>query len=368
MKIRCDRQELADRLQSVSGIILTTPTTKPILKNFLLRASGDSLFIEATDLDMSARLRVDRVEVEREGKLALSASHLQGIVREIPSTMVSIESAGDGREAILRAEGYELRLLGDDPDEFPELKPFMSEGALQIHRERFMEMLRRVSIAASRDTSRYQLTGVFFEIDGDRLLMTATDGKRLTHDMIRLENRQGEAVSAIVPNRAIDVMIKVLATGEDTVDLSILETESQLSFGHGQLMSKHVEGTFPDYQTALPSEKKTKVLAKRADLLSAVRSASLVTDRETATIIFHFEGDVVRLESHASNVGESKIEVPVSMEGEPLEIRFNPVYFIDALRTVQEEEIRMEFCGSGSPGTIRSGVNYRHLLMPLIVG
>ena len=368
MKVRCDRNELAERLQSVGGIISSGPTTKPILQDFLLRATGEQLVVETTDLDISARLRLERVEVEEEGAVALDASRLVSLVREIPGRSVSIESIEGGRGAYLRAEGYEVRLLGDDPDEFPEVLRFASDGAFEVPREKFAEMLRRVGVAASRDTSRYQLTGVFFEIDGDKLVMTATDGKRLTNDVLRIENPQGGSVSGIVPNRAVDVMGRVLANGEENVRLSLVETEVQVSFGYGELMSKLIEGTYPDYHSALPGEKSTRVSVKRAELLAAVRSASLVTDRESAAIVFRFEDGTVRLESHSSDIGESKITVPVSMEGDPLEIRFNPVYFIDALRTVNEEQIRMEFAGKERPGTIRGGTHYRHMLMPLVLG
>lgn len=368
MKVRCDKNELAERLQSVGGIIQSTPTTKPILQDFLLRTDGDELLVEATDLDISARLRLERIEVEEEGQVALDASRLVSLVREIPSSAIVLESLEDGRGAHLRADGYELRLLGHDPAEFPDLAEFAAEGALEVSREKFAEMLRRVGVASSRDTSRYQLTGVFFEITGDRLVMTATDGKRLTNDRMRVENATERSVSGIVPNRAVDALCKVLATGDEIVQLSLLETEIQLSFGHGELLSKLIEGTFPDYQSVLPAEKTSKVTVRRSDLLAAVRSASLVTDRETATIAFRFEPEVIHLESHASDIGESRITVPANLEGDPLEIRFNPVYLIDALRTVNEDQIRMEFAGPARPGTIRGGMHYRHLLMPLVTG
>ena len=365
MKVRCDRNELAERLQSVGGTVATT-TTKPILQNFLLKAQGDQLVVEATDLDISARVRAERVDVEEEGQVALDASRFLALVREIPVGTVALESTEGG--TLLKGEGYEFRLLGDDPTEFPEVKTFAGEGAFEIPREKFVEMVRRVSVAASRDSSRFQLTGVFFEIEGDKLTMTATDGKRLTNDLMRINNPTGKSVSAIVPNRAIDVMTKVLAGGEEMIQLSLEETEIQVSFGYGELMAKLIEGTYPDYRSSLPVEKKTKVVCKRSDLLAAVRSASLVTDRETASVVFELEGDLATLETKASDIGESKIHIPISLEGESLEVRFNAIYFADALRTVNEEQIRMEFCGSDRPGTIRGGVNYRHMLMPLVVG
>jgi DNA polymerase-3 subunit beta len=368
MKIRCDRSELAEKLQGVGGIVSMAPTTKPILQDFLFKATPEGVIVEVTDLDISARLFLERIEVLEPGMLAVPAVRLTALVREIPGNLVFIDSLPEGRGALIRSDGYEFKLLGNDPREFPEVLAFASDTAFSLQREKLLEMLRRVSIAASRDASRYQLTGVFVEVEGDKLLMTATDGKRLTHDQMRIENPEGAAVSAILPNRAVDVMTKLLAQGEDEIKLTLLETEAQLSFGYGQLMTKVIEGRYPEYRGAIPMDPSTRVGAKRADLMAAVRSSSQVTDRETSTILFRFEAEKLRLESRSSIIGESHIEVPVTLQGDPVEIRFNPNFFIDALRTVTEEQIRMEFSGGERPGTIRGGQHYRHLLMPLVTG
>ncbi len=379
MKIRCDRNELFERLQSVAGIVSTAPTTRPILQHCLLEAGrgddgADTLTLSVTDLDISSRLVIERVEVEEPGILALPANRLASLVREVPGSSVHLdatekqETSESPGGAMLRAGTYEFRLLGEDAAQFPEVKEFASDSALTLPRETFYEMLRRVAVGACRDSSRYQLAGVFVEIEGSSLTMTATDGKRLTHDSMRIDNPKGVAVSSILPNRAVDVMIRVLARGEQTFQFSLEETEVQIALEHGQVMAKLVEGSYPDYSTAIPRAVTTKVRGNKADLLAAAKSASLVTDKETATIQFCFEDDHVRLESKASDIGESRIEVPVAIEGENLSIRFNPVYFIDALRTLGEEEIAMEFDGTDKPGTIRGVENYRHYLMPLVVG
>ena len=368
MKIRCDRNELFERLQSIAGIVSTGPTTRPILQHCLLEAIDQEVCVAVTDLDISSRLLIERVEVEEPGQLALPAAKFLALIREIPAATVFIESTPDGQGAVLQAESYEFRLLGENPGEFPRIRQFSADAALAIPRDTLAMTLRRVAVAASRDSSRFQLTGVFFEIDGERLTLTATDGKRLTHDWIRIKNLSDQKVSAIVPNRAVDVLLRVLARGSETVGLVIDDTEIQVSFDYGQVQAKLVEGAFPDYRSAMPSEVKTKMQAHKSDLLAAAKSASLVTNKDTSTVLFDFQEGSVRLEAQASDIGESRIEVPVELQGDPLQIRFNPVYFIDALRILPDEEIRMEFCGQEKPGTIRGSDNYRHFLMPLVVG
>ncbi len=368
MKIRCDRNELLDRLQSISGVVSAAPTTKPILQCCQLTATPKELSLEVTDLDISSRLLVERHEVEESGQVVLPAVRLTSLLRELPGGSVNFETAEDGRSVDVKAGSYEFRLLGEDPEEFPEVKSFEAETSLTLQRDKVADMFRRVGIAAARDASRYQLSGVFVEIEGEQLQMTATDGKRLTHDSMRISNPNKICVSAIIPNRAVDSLCRILSHGSDEVRLALQETEVQVAFDHGDLMAKLVEGTFPEYQSVIPTEVKTRVKARRSEFLQATKGASLVTDKETATICFRFGDDGIELESKASDIGESRIQIEAEIQGEPLEIRFNPVFFIDALRTVGDEEVSMEFYGADKPGAIRGGKSYRHFLMPLVVG
>ena len=367
MKVRCDKIELSDCLNDVLGIIPAAQSVKPIFQDFHLKTDGGCLLVEATDLDMAARMRLERVEVMEDGEIAVPAVRLHSLLREIPDKNILIESIPNSRGAWLRASGYEFKMLGEDPAEFPESPEFHREGALEASRERFIEMLRRVSVAASRDTTRFQLTGVFFEVEDDRLTLTATDGKRLTNDHMRIGNPKGISASAIVPNRVIDVLSKVLAQGPDEFCFNLGDPNFQAGFGRGELTAKVIQGTYPDYRAALPSQVNFRVTGKKTDFLSAAKSAALMTDRETATVLFRFEDAKACLSTQATEIGESRIEIPIALEGSTFEVRYNPAYLIDALRCLSEEEVRIEFVDPDRPGAVRSGQHYRHLVMPLVV-
>ena len=368
MKVRCDRNELLERLQSVAAVVSSAPTTKPILQCALLSADDRGFEVKVTDLDNSTRLVVVRHEIEQPGRVALPAARLVSLLRELPGGGVTFETGSDPRDVSVRAESYQFRLLGDDPEEFPEIRQFAAENALVLSREKLAEMLRRVGVASARDASRYQLAGIFVEIDGEELRMTATDGKRLTHDSMRIRNSNEMKASAIIANRAVDSLCRIAGHGSDDVRFAILGTEVQVAFEHGEFMAKLIEGTFPEYRSVIPKDVKTRVKTRRVDFLQAAKSASLVTDKETATILFRFQSGEICLESKASDIGESRITIPAEVQGDDIEIRFNPVYFIDALRAVNDEEVRLELYGPGRPGAVRGGQNYRHFLMPLVVG
>jgi len=366
MKLRCDRNELADCLGDVLGIVPATQATKPIFLDFHLKTDASGLLVEATDLDMGARIRLERVEIIEHGDLALPASRFHSLLREIPDKTLTIEAFPDKRGAMLRAGAYEFKMLGEDPRDFPSIPEFAREGFVSASREPFVEMLRRVGVAASRDLTRFQLTGVFFEIDGEQLTMTATDGKRLTNDTMVISNPSRLLASSIIPNRVVDVLLKVLAEGAEDFQFILGDPSFQASFGRGELTAKVIQGTYPDYRPAIQDSPRVKVTAKRSDFLSAAKTAALMTDKNTATVLFRFEDGRACLHTKASEIGESRIEVPVTMQGDPIEVRYNPTYFIDALRCLTDEEVLLEFSDADRPGALRGAEHYRHLVMPLV--
>ena len=372
MKIRFDRSDLFEKLGLIAGIVPSN-SPKPILFDFLIQTSAGGLEVQANDLEVAGLIRVERVEVLEEGRLALPASKLLSILREIPPSVngpILLEAIPEIRGAVLRAEGYEFKLFGNDPDEFPQLTQIVEDKKITVSKESFVSSLKRVAVATSRDTTRYQLAGVFFELNGGKLTLTATDGKRLTNDYLKVEDPGNAAVNAIVPNRAVDVILKLLASsvdgGDEKFSLGFTETDVVVRTTLSQINARLVEGTYPNYKNALPPECPVKVKLKRNDLLSAARGAQLMTDNQTSTVMFRFESGALTISSQAKDVGETKIQIKADVEKGPLEIRFNPTYLIDALRCVDEEEVRIEFVSGERPGIIRGGQHYRHMIMPLV--
>jgi DNA polymerase-3 subunit beta len=181
-----------------------------------------------------------------------------------------------------------------------------------------------------------------------------------------VDNPNGIERRAIVPNRVADVLMKVLAQGEAEFRLALGDPNLHASFGRGELAAKVIEGTYPEYRSALNLPAKVQVTFKKNDLLTAARSAALMTDRNTMSVIFRFDEGKVSIATQSAEIGESKIEVPISLRGSPIDVRFNPAYLIDALRTLNEEEIRMEFADHEKPAVVRGAQHYRHLVMPLV--
>jgi DNA polymerase III subunit beta len=373
MKIRCDRSELVEKLSVISGIVPSN-SPKPILQDFLLTTRGGGLEVQANDLEVAGLIKIERVEVLEEGDLALPAAKLLNILRDIPQTVATIDfnPIPETRGTEVNGEGYEFKLHGHDAEEFPRISEIKASKQIGIVRETFVSCLKRVAVAASRDTTRYQLAGVFFELKGGKLTLTATDGKRLTNDHVKVEDKgkDKEEVDAIVPNRAVDVILKLLSSsangGDEKFSLGFTDTDVVVRTGLSQINARLIEGTYPNYRNALPQDCPIKAKMKRIDLLSAAKGAQIMTDDSTSTVVFRFEADNLKISSQAKE-GETKIQIKAEVEKGPLEIRFNPTYVIDALRCIDDEEVRIEFQSQDRPGVIRGGQHYRHMIMPLVI-
>ena len=168
---------------------------------------------------------------------------------------------------------------------------------------------------------------------------------------------------------SLDVFLKVLSgqgSQDEEVNLSLSESHVTLKTKSHRVSSNLVEGMFPNYMAVMPAESAVRIKSKRSDLLAAVRSAALTADKQTSTVIFRVSPTSLVLESNAQDVGESRIEIPVESTGDSMEVRFNPIYFIDALPTFDEDEITMELSDPSRPAVLRASQSYKHLVMPLV--
>ncbi len=368
MKVRCDRARLIESLNSIVGIVPAN-SPKPVLGDFLLATEEGSLVAEATDMDISGKALLHTVEVQESGRAAVPSARLVSILKEIPDESVELHSRDDPPGAIISGNGFEFRILGHDPDEFPAVSEPETPNTFTLHREKLHDALKRVSIAASRDTTRYQLNGVFLEFEKGKVALTATDGKRLTHDQIRVDGEIDSAISAILPNQAIDVFLRILsshAIQDETVTLSLSETHVNLHTKDNRVSSNLVDGIYPNYRAVFPPESRLRLRCRKSLLLTAARSASLTTDKSTQTVLFRITTESMVLESQAQDIGEARVEIPIEATGDAMEVRFNPVFFIDALRTFEEDEVQIELTDPGKPALLRGTANYRHLVMPLV--
>lgn len=374
VKIQCQSKELLEAVQLTAGVVPTN-ATRPILQTLLLRAEPNGLLVQGTDLEVGLSVRVDEVMCEEPGAVTISASRLQGILRESRSEAVSIELDGDTVRITAGTSRFKVPVL--PVEEFPQLEFRPPSPALRVDRQPFLASLRRVAVAATRDATRFQMHSVLVDSHESVLRLVSTDGKRMAVAELAVDpDRKQGVVDAqyILPLKGVELLVRILdIETEEEIELHLDQNEITYASDRISLSSRLVEGRFPEYERAIPSDVQSVFQLDSDQLLIGLRQASLMTTKETNSVRFEFHPDRLVLTTAASNVGESHIEVPLErLEGDDddFAIHFNPGYLIDLLRVLDAPKVICSFRDRKTAGLFslpEGGPSYRHIIMPLVV-
>ena len=375
MKFKCHTHELLDAVSLVSGVVPGNPT-RPVLQSAKLHATKKGLQVIGTDLEVGLQVQVDEVVVEKAGACLIPCARLVAILRELqdPEFVLKIDAAG---QACVSAGASQFKLPTGPLDEFPSVEFSPPGPAIKMSREELLQTLRRVSVAAARDATRFNMHSVLFDAQGDELRIVSTDGKRMAVSSVSVTaGGKGGLPEGqfILPLKGAELLSKILAdeTEEDVV-LHLDQNEVTYISERVSLSCRLVEGKFPEYERAVPKKFECVYVINTEDLLVSLRQAALMTTRETNSVRFLFGSKTATLSSSASNIGESRIKFPVEKtEGEDDEfvVHFNPSYLIELLRVIGTTTVKCGFCDGKTAGlfTIPDDEKaYQHIVMPLVV-
>jgi DNA polymerase-3 subunit beta len=223
------------------------------------------------------------------------------------------------------------------------------------------------AFAAARETSRYAINGVLWELQEGRLSLTATDGRRLSHAEGKPKSPGDREIRAIVPIKAMNLFMRIVTDADEQVGVTVTENQNQIVFrsSRATVSSALVEGQFPNYRDVIPSDSDKKAELNTGEFLSAIRRAALLTNDESRSIRLSFAGDGLTLTGRAPEQGEATVRMLASYQGEPVEIGFNPVFLVDVLKVVEAEVVTLDLKAANRPGIVRSGANMLYVVMPL---
>lgn len=353
MKMTLPRQEFQDALTAITSLT-GSRTTKPILSCVKLSTKDDVLRLAATDGEAALRLSISAFRVDTPGEAAVPAERLLGIVRELGDAEIRLES--DERYCVIRGQGSELRIFVQSPADFPSIPEFDDEADLVVDGAQLWRMISLTIYAAARETSRFAINGVLWEKQGKRLFMVATDGRRLARAGGPVSGGRVADFQAIIPAKALNIFERVFTPpkekGDWTVDIKILPNQVMLRSGDRVLSTALVEGHFPKYQDVIPKDADKCARMNRLELYSSVRRAALVTTEESRAVKFAFGLNELVLTAQSPDQGDARIVMPISYEGAPVEIAFNPTFVNDALRVLTYENVQIELQESFRPGII----------------
>jgi DNA polymerase-3 subunit beta len=365
MKLVVNKDVIIDGLQKVQSIV-GSRTTLPVLYNVCLTADKEGLMLSATDLEVSVRTRVE-AKVTRAGGTTLPARRVFSIFREVAANEIEID-VDDKDVATIRAGASVFKIIGISEDEFPPMPKFEGGKQYVLDQGTFRRMLACTHFAASSDESRYILNGVLLSFRGGKLTVVATDGRRMAHFEQEVEFLKEGERDLVVPSKAVHELLRSLASeGTETIKLTVTENQAAFEFGHILLVTKLLEGTYPNFKQVIPPHCEERVVMERESLMNAIRRVAILVSDKSNSITLSFSKNKLLISAVSPEVGEATEAVAVKYSGKEISVSFNPEFILDPLRNVDEEEVALELTDELSPGILKTSKPFLYVLMPMRV-
>ncbi|MGC6454978.1 MAG: DNA polymerase III subunit beta [Coraliomargaritaceae bacterium] len=372
MKFKINQDHFSNGLQQVLNVVATR-STMPILSNVLIEAGEGQIELTTTNLDLGIRCRI-KADVETPGGITLPVRKLATIVRELPQSEVFVE-ASENNQAKIASGGSLFKIMGIGTEEFPPLPSFENRHVFELTQDAVQNMLKSVSYGQSTDENRYILNGVYFNFSDDKLTLVATDGRRLALTALETDVANDNGGSLILPAKTVAELERLLGKGEK---LKIAFNDRQVAFevaidDEGDsgladqlyLVSKIVEGNYPNYRQVIPKETEHRVKIERELMLECVHRAALVTSDKSNSVKLKVSKNLLEISGSSSEYGESHESMAIAYDGPEVQVAFNPQFLMEPLKALTKDEVFFEFKDELSPGLFKTLDNFICVIMPL---
>ena len=364
LKIKTTNEKLLGPLQQVTGIVERRHTL-PILSNVLITASGSKVEFLATDLEVQITAKAD-IDGAAEGSVTAGARKLYDILRSLPNDVeVSLE-AKESRMTV-RAGKSRFNLQTLPAGDFPRMVEARDASkTLTLPQKALKDALGLVQFAMAVQDIRYYLNGVLFSVDKDVLRVVATDGHRLSYASRSLGGDHG-TVEAILPRKTVLELIKLLGDTDEPVSLAIGSNQARFAFGGIEIVSKIVEGKFPDYQKVIPTTHKNRVSLERATLAQSLNRAAILSNEKIRGVRLVFTKDALSIICTNNEQEEAEEGLALEYDGDPLDIGFNISYLLDVLNHVDSPTVSFSMGDSNSSALVQmpGRDDFKYVVMPM---
>jgi len=361
MKFSVSKDKLLEGLQTVQNVV-STRTTLPILSNVLLQADEGAVRLTTTDLDVGVRGSIE-ANVERPGATTLPARRLFTIVRELPAAEITIEVDSKNVASIRSGPSF-FRILGLPEEEFPPLPGFEDAKIFTIPQKDLKDGLKKTAYAISTDETRYVLNGILCSFKENKLTAVATDGRRLALVELELEFPRSNETDIIIPTKAVTECQRLLRD-EGDVRLSVGENQVAFEINGTFLVTKLIDGNYPNYRQVIPGEARERVTLERETFLNSVHRVALLASEKSNSVKLVFSKNNIDIIANTPEVGEARESLPVQYKGKDFSIAFNPEFLMAPLRNLQNDEVYLDLIDEMSPGVIKIQSPFLYVLMPM---
>jgi DNA polymerase III subunit beta len=375
MKIEVLKENLKNGLSVVEKIVGKN-LSLPILDNVLINTEDNFLSLTSTDLETAIKLWI-LTKIVKKGKVAIPVKFLSSFISLLPNEKITLEEKK--QNLYIECKNFKNQIQGSNPEEFPIIPEFKDIECLEIDNKKLHQGLSQVVDVASPSQTRPEISGIYFVFSKNSVKIVATDSFRLAEKSISLESPVKKDVSLILPQKPAREIMNILEGAKEGSEskVRIYFSPNQIMFelamkevAHPQIqvISRLIEGEYPNYQDIIPNQFKTRVIVKRDEFLNQVKTASLFSGKiNEVKITINVANKEIEIFSQDSDIGESRSNIQVKAEGEPIEASFNHKFLIDGLLNIRSSEVIFELSKEEGPCILKpvGDASYIYVVMPI---
>ena len=366
MEVRISRDVLLSGVHKVQGIV-EPKGAMPILSHLHLSAEKDTISIRATDLEIGT-LGHYAANVTAPGAVTLNARKLFDIVRELPNEEIHLKKE-ENNWITLKCGKSKFRLPGLPPEDFPPLPEYSDKPLLEFDGKILKEMIRKTFFSVSPDETRQALNGLLLESEGDSVNLVGTDGHRLAmiSRPVKSNVAKGENLSFLLPKKALSELLKLMEDEDETFGFSSQDNHLAFICGKQVIVSRKIDGKFPNYRQVIPGDNNLKAKASKEDLTHALKRVALLADEKSKMVRFEVRKGNLNLVSDNTDLGAAVEEMALEYEGEEVSIGLNAKYVLDILSVIEGDSVTLNLKDQNHSClfTVADDDQYKTIVMPM---
>ena len=364
MKIECVKEKLHLAVSKAEKIVGKNANL-PVLSCLLFETKGNNLIIRSTNLDLGLEILVP-VKVEENGKIAVPANIISSFLNNINDDKnIILETTENTLKIYTSTSEANIKTL--NPDDFPTIPLIDSDKTYKINSKDLINGIRSVIYSSSFSSVKPELSSVYIHTNEDGLVFVATDSFRLAEKVVKTK-KSIDLNNVLIPFKNASDILKIIDNTDTEIEISSTKNQISFVFNGIYLVSRVIDGVFPDYKQILPKEEKTKVILLKQDLINSLKISNIFSDNFNQMNISVKDGEkTIKIKTKNSNIGENLNKINANVEGDDIEVNFNYKYIIDCLSSINSDSISLSFNGINRPLVLRGVADktFTYLVMPM---
>jgi len=364
MKIECVKEKLHMAVSKAEKVVGKN-INLPVLSCLLFETKGNNLIIRSTNLDLGLEITIP-VKVEESGKIAVPANIISGFLNNLNDDKNIILETVENTLKIYTPTS-EANIKTFSPEDFPTVPMIDNEKTCKISSKDLINGIKSVIYSSSQSSVKPELSSVYIYTNEDNLIFVATDSFRLAEKTVKTR-KNIDLNNVLIPFKNASDILKIIDNTDTEIEINSTKNQISFVFNGIYLVSRVIDGVFPDYKQILPKEEKTKVVLLKQDLINSLKISNIFSDNFNQMNISVKKGEkTIKVKTKNNNIGENTNKIDANIEGEDIEVNFNYKYIVDCLPSIMSDSVSLSFNGINRPLVVRGGSEktFTYLVMPM---